>query len=144
MSHFTVEELERSNYAVRFGIDNTIPPELLHNAAQLITSLERVRTLLGVPVTVLSGYRCQALNRAVGGAPNSQHMNALAADIVAPGYGGPKAICRAIEAKRLSIAFDQLIYEGNWVHISFSDTPRYEVLAAHFKDGKAAYAKGIA
>jgi uncharacterized protein YcbK (DUF882 family) len=43
--------------------------------------LERVRAHFGAPVVVNSGCRCAEHNRAVGGAPNSQHVLARAADI---------------------------------------------------------------
>jgi uncharacterized protein YcbK (DUF882 family) len=36
---------------------------------------------------VLSGYRCPKLNRLIGGAKNSQHITAQAADIIIPGFG---------------------------------------------------------
>ena len=52
----------------------------------LIEVLQRLRDILGVPITVTSGRRCTAHNAAVGGAKNSQHLQGLAADIRAEGW----------------------------------------------------------
>ncbi len=50
--------------------------------AELIDRLERLRSVAGGrPLRIVSGYRSPAYNRAVGGAPNSQHMFGRAADI---------------------------------------------------------------
>ena len=49
--------------------------------AALITGLEQLRAMLGVPIRILSGCRCPKHNAAVGGAKNSQHMLGKAADI---------------------------------------------------------------
>lgn len=50
----------------------------------LLIVLEAVRAEFAVPVTINSGYRCVAHNRAIGGSKNSQHLYARAADIVLP------------------------------------------------------------
>jgi len=47
----------------------------------LVHGLERYRSLLGRPVTIVSGYRDPAHNAAVGGASSSQHLFGNAADI---------------------------------------------------------------
>lgn len=52
----------------------------------LVRSLEKLRHKLGgKPITINSGYRCQTHNKNVGGAPKSQHMFGLAADITVKG-----------------------------------------------------------
>jgi len=104
--------------------------------------MEGVRTLLGAPIIISSGYRSPEVNKAVGGAKNSQHTKGEAVDFICPGYGSPLKICKAIAAS--GIKFDQLIQEGTWVHISFSDANRREVLTADFSKGKATYTKGLA
>ena len=84
--------------------------------------LERIRSTLGVPVTVTSGYRCRALHAAVGGVTSSDHTTGQAADIVAPGYGTPLQIARALAPKVSVLGIGQLIYERigkkAWVHVS--------------------------
>jgi zinc D-Ala-D-Ala carboxypeptidase len=47
----------------------------------LVNGLERYRAVLGGPVQIISGYRDPAHNRAVGGAPDSQHLYGNAADV---------------------------------------------------------------
>jgi hypothetical protein len=68
------------------------------------------------------------------------HPRGYAADFTAAGFGDPLSIVKVIEAS--DIAFDQVICEGKWVHISFSPTMRREVLTATFTAGTASYSKG--
>jgi len=141
-THFTLAELTASQTAVRRGIDNNPPDDVVKNLEHLALGLEGVRTVLGCPLIINSGYRSPALNTAVGGARDSQHKLGLAADFIAPGFGSPVQVARAISAS--GIKFDQLICEGNWVHVSFTATPRRQVLTATFKDGQARYSPGLA
>ena len=142
--HFSLEELTRSDTAVRLGIDNTPSAEVLDNLQVLAEGLEKVRDLLGVynrPVLISSGYRCSALNKALHGSVNSAHMYGYAADFTCPDFGNPLAIVKKIAQSTLK--FDQLIQEGTWVHISFDPKMRGEVLTAHFNNGVATYTKGV-
>jgi zinc D-Ala-D-Ala carboxypeptidase len=118
--HFSLEELIASELAARQGIDNTPGDGLLANLRVLARGLERVRTTLGgKPIHVNSGYRCAALNTAIGGASNSMHMQGLAADILCPQFGPPLSVCRAILAGGLET--DQIIHEfGRWCHVAFA------------------------
>ncbi|WP_348698465.1 D-Ala-D-Ala carboxypeptidase family metallohydrolase [Duganella fentianensis] len=77
----------------------------------------------------------------MGGAANSAHQIGLAADITAPGLT-PRALAALI--LQSGIEFDQLIYEGTWVHVGLSSgAPRSQVLTASFSGGHASYAAGI-
>ncbi len=145
-AHFTLDELTRSDYATRHGIDNTPPGFVLSNLRVLATRLERVRLVLGAPLFITSGFRSSELNRAIGGSRTSAHISGLAADFIAPEYGSPFAVARAIEANADEIDFDQLIYEGKWVHVGFTQLtqPRREVLTAIFEKGRVRYAEGLA
>ncbi|HXA97573.1 MAG TPA: D-Ala-D-Ala carboxypeptidase family metallohydrolase [Candidatus Dormibacteraeota bacterium] len=88
--HFSLEELIASEVAARSGIDNTPSATIVSNLRVLAQGLERVRAAFGgKPIHVNSGYRCAALNAAIGGAGNSLHMQGLAADIVCPQVGEP-------------------------------------------------------
>jgi zinc D-Ala-D-Ala carboxypeptidase len=144
-AHFTLEELSDSDYAMRHGINNSPPSVLTSNLMMLAAGLERVRAVLGVPMYVKSGYRSPALNRAIRGAQDSQHMRGLAADFVAPEYGSPRQICESIAERDDFVRFDQLIQEGGaWVHVSFTDAPRGEILSAIFGRDGVAYYRGLA
>lgn len=141
--HFTVEELTASDTATRLGIDQIPQPSVLRNLCRLAQKLEVVRSILGVPLVVTSGYRSPELNKAVGGARDSAHLTGNAADFRAPEFGTPQEIAKFL-AERPNLDFDQLIFEGTWVHIAFTDNPRRQVLTAHFGSGPVHYTLGVA
>ena len=120
--HFTLAELTKSSTAERLELDNTPPPEVLPALTSTAEMLERIRSTLGVPVTVTSGYRAWAVNKAVGGVTTSDHAQGRAADIVAPSYGTPLQIARALAPLVDVQGIGQLIYERfgstSWVHVS--------------------------
>jgi hypothetical protein len=141
---FRLSEFLRSETAVRRGLDNTPPAPAMDNLRNILApGLQRVRDLLETPVQITSGYRSPEVNRAVGGSPASQHVLGLAADFVSPQFGNPRAIARFIAENAAVIRFDQLIFEGTWVHISFAPAPRGQVLTAHFSQGGVSYSPGI-
>lgn len=121
--HFSLEELTATAHR---GIDNTAPPPVVEHLKTLAMALEGVRTLLGGPLHINSGYRCPDLNKAVGGARNSAHMSGFAADFICPSFGDPLAICHAVVAS--PIHFDQIIQEGTWCHLSFAPAMRRSIL----------------
>ena len=120
--HFTLAELTKSSTAERLELDNTPPPEVLPALTRTAEMLERIRSTLGVPVTVTSGYRAWAVNKAVGGVTTSDHAQGRAADIVAPRYGTPLQIACALAPLLDVLGIGQLIYERfgstSWVHVS--------------------------
>ena len=128
--NFRISEFEASQTASRLGIVNKIPPELMESARRTARGLEEIRTLLGVPIIITSGYRNIHVNRALKSKDSSQHCKGEAADFVAPRFGGPRQIVDAIAQSE--IAFDELILEcppNGWVHVSFVKyKPRHEVL----------------
>lgn len=138
--HFTLEELTHSQTAARLGLDNEPSPDVVDALTRTAHGLEMVRVLLQAPILVSSGYRSPKVNRAVGGAANSQHILGEAADFTAPGFGDPTEIVRAIMRSTRPIPYDQLIVEfGRWVHISFSRSPRHQALVIDH-DGTRAFA----
>lgn len=123
-AHFALEELSCTQHR---EFDNTPPPEVVAQLRLTAARMEEVRRRLGDRViSVSSGYRCRALNRAVGGASTSAHLTGHAVDFNCYGFGDPLAVCRAIAESDL--VFDQLIEEGTWVHISFDPRLRRQVL----------------
>ena len=139
--HFSLAELVASQVGTRKGIDNAPTPAIVTNLTRLAALLEQVRALVGAPIAISSGYRSPALNKAVGGAGNSAHVLGLAADISTAKLT-PKAL--ALLIRQSDIAFDQLIYEGTWVHIALSvGALRRQVLTAKFAGGGVSYVAGI-
>jgi len=141
-TYFTLEELTRSDVATRKGLDNTPAADILPNLTELAQALDKVRDLLGVPIHINSAYRSPKVNAAVGGSSTSAHMSGQAADFTAPEFGTPQEI--AIEIAASDIEFDQLIFEGSWVHFGIRGDMRRQILTAHFSGGKATYTAGIA
>lgn len=143
---FKLSEFTDSETAARFVLDNTPTPQALANIrAILAPGMQRVRDLLGTPIHNSSGYRSPAVNAAVGSGPTSQHLQGLAADFKSPTFGTPLEIAKFLQGLSSVLRFDQLIFEGQWVHISFAPKPRGQVLTAHFRPGKkTTYTPGIA
>ena len=130
--HFTLEEMTFSQAATRLGIANTPSREIVDNLRLVCEALEELRRLTGGrPIQVSSGYRSPALNKAVKGASNSQHMSGLAVDFTIPQFGSTLQVARAAAAS--GIAYDQVIHEyGRWVHLAMAGPgqhPRGEKLS---------------
>ena len=118
MKYFTIKELCGSTKAKKLGIDNTPTDKAVENMTRLINRvLDPLREAHGEAITVNSGYRSPALNKAVGGAKNSQHMTGEAVDITVGTKEGNKWLFEYIKD---NLPYDQLIDEYNysWVHVS--------------------------
>ena len=123
--HFTLEEFTRSDTALRLGIDNRLPPQLMRAAQETAHMMERIRAYLcdragcDIPIVVTSGYRCAALNQAVGSKTSSDHVRMLAVDFKAPEFGSAYAVAKALQTGVSGLQIGQLIHEfGAWVHVS--------------------------
>lgn len=168
--HFTLRELTRSDTATRLGIDNSLDPSnpkhqpILENLRNLCTHvLEPLRSFANsivdgntsprggrkeIPILINSGYRCPALNKAVGGVPNSQHLTGQAADIRIPYIPGTHT--QDLDTATnwynylMSHDFDQLIWEQStpnptpnnphppptyWIHVSWAPLCRHIVMS---------------
>lgn len=123
-THFTLAEFTASDTAARMGIDNDLPLELVPAASVACELLERIRAYLGeraakpVPLLLSSGYRCAALNRAIGSKDSSDHIRAMAVDFRAPAFGTPLQVSQALAGVVDGLNIGQLIHEHSWIHIS--------------------------
>lgn len=129
MKYFTINELCKSSTATQRGIDNTPNQKVIHNLKALTDNiLDPLREKYGKPIRVNSGYRCDALNKVVGGSKTSQHCQGLAADITVGSPDENKIIFGMIIA--MNLPYDQIIDEKDfdWVHVSYSDNPRRQIL----------------
>lgn len=150
MQHFTIQELSASATAERLTIDNT-PPRAAQRMLTILVEqlLDPIRRRYGAPIIITSGYRCPALNTAVGGVANSHHIVGCAADIVGglppPTGGGDLPPNRylyeiIVQTQREgAIHFTQLIAEKDyrWLHISYvPGMLRNQVIDVNIKDDK--------
>ena len=129
MKYFTIKELCKSATAEQLGIDNSPNSEIVNNLKQLVEYiLDPLRERYGKPIHINSGYRCPALNKAIGGAKNSQHITGLAADITAGSPSKNKILFDLIID--MDLPYDQVIDEKKykWIHVSFSENPRKQIL----------------
>lgn len=130
MKYFRLSEFFNSAKAQELGINNTTSdPAVIANTETLVDNiLDPLREAWGKPITVNSGYRCAALNRAVGGSKTSQHMTGQAADITTGNRADNRRLFQLITDMKLP--YDQLIDEKNfaWVHVSYSPRNRRQIL----------------
>ena len=126
--HFTLDELTHTDHR---EIDNSPTQDEINNLQRLANFLEEVKTVVGgKPVMISSGFRCKALNDAVGSKDTSQHRIGCAADFRVPGMT-PDEVVKAIVAS--GIGYDQVIREfDRWTHISIPNqatgSPRKQAL----------------
>ena len=142
-ANFSLNEMTRSQTATRRGLDNS-PTDVHQDNLQLLCEkiLQPCRDHFG-PITVTSGYRSDALNEAIGGSTTSQHSKGQAADFSASGA----SIQELGNWIRDNLEFDQLIFEfldspsGGWIHCSYFEPGRNEVLTADKVNGKTVYTR---
>lgn len=142
MKYFTLQELTKSATAQRKGIKNDPSIQVCKALTALIEKvLDPLREAYGKPIIVTSGYRCEKLNKAVGGAASSQHVKGEAADIrsVQDSPEENKKLFDLIVS--LNLPFDQLIneYGYDWVHVSYGARHRRQKLKAVKKNGRTQY-----
>jgi len=135
--HFSLEEFTFSLTALQKNIDNTPNAMQIARMESLCDNiLEPIRQRFNKPVKVLSGFRCQELNKAVGGSYTSQHLLGEAADIKV------KDVSNAVLWHWIvdTLSFDQCIaeklkknHEGDgWVHVSHKLSGRQRGMALSF------------
>lgn len=118
--HITFDEATQSPTALRNGIVNMPTDEQLSNMKILAEMcFEPLRALYGKPIKVNSFFRCDELNKKVGGSATSQHVKGMAIDMSA----GSKAENKILfDLCKENLKWDQLIneYDYSWVHISYN------------------------
>ena len=130
MKYFTIAELTHSTTAQLRGIDNTPSQQVINNLTALVDNvLDPLREAWGAPIHVNSGYRCPALNKAVGGVPASQHMAGEAADITAGSRAKNQRLYKLL--RELNLPIDQAINEHDfsWIHVSYGPRHRRRYFA---------------
>lgn len=143
--NFTLEELYRSCTADSIGIDNK-PTDKVKNNLIILTKeiLQPIRNEYGKPVIVSSGYRCEKLNKAVGGSSTSAHVRGEAADLTTSNM---KEFQRCVLEWAKTNKFDQIIIEypnkgfvATWIHIgSYNAQGKQRKQIIYTNDGKHYY-----
>ncbi len=144
--NLSLAEVFKSATATRRGINNyTEDKTVLDNLKLLADNIfQPIRDHFNKPIFVVSGYRCELLNRAVGGATSSQHKLGQAIDI---DQDGRSKITNAEVFNYIkdNLEFDQLIWEfgtdenPDWVHVSYSNRHRKQILKATKVHGRTKY-----
>lgn len=113
--NFNFREFEQSATARKKGILNVITTTEVRDSIKALVDnvLQPLRDAWGKPLSVNSGYRCPALNAAVGGVATSQHVKGEAADI---SCDNPQKLAQL--ACDLNLPFDQMILYPTFVHFS--------------------------
>lgn len=118
--YFRLEEFLTSSTARQKSIENTPSWEIIEHLNELALFLDGLRASWGSGIIVSSGFRCDKLNAAVGGVPNSVHKIGYAADLQ-PANGDIEGFKRFVVDWLQGKAFDEAILERKgkveWVHI---------------------------
>ncbi len=132
--HFTLKEMTVTNVKLGYvdKIRQTQPNEqVMENLTRVCQWLEMLRKEWNDrygegddPVVINSGYRCQEVNRLVGGCPTSNHLTGCAADIRVM---GKEQLLRYVTilldiSDTMHQDFDELLIERNargyWLHFA--------------------------
>ncbi|MBR2505384.1 MAG: hypothetical protein IKB70_00375 [Bacilli bacterium] len=117
--HFSLDELTTTdrvkfkdkNY--QYGLSKITQMNILAHFA------EQVRLVVGCPMKITSGIRCEELNAVVGGSKTSQHLKGEAIDFIPTKIKIKTAFDKI---KKSNLEFGQLIIENDgkseWLHIS--------------------------
>jgi len=148
--NLSLKEVIKSNTATRLGINNTPEQWEINNLMAVAENVfQPLRDHFGVPIGVSSGYRCKALNKAIGGSKYSQHMIGEALDLDADIYGGLKN-SEIFNYIKKNLEWDQMIWEfgddeePDWVHVSYKEAGnnRKQIKRA-YRDSSGVYYKVI-
>lgn len=117
--NFKISELEYSDTAKKYKIDNRIPDELESNAKRLLEFIQDIRDKWGSGIRITSGFRGEILNKLVGGSKTSAHRKCNAVDMY-PVNNKFEEFKKFIVEYLKDKNFDQCILEksGNsqWIH----------------------------
>lgn len=129
--HLSLAEVVRSETAKRRGISNMPTAAHIANLKLLAEKVfEPLRNHFGVPIYISSGYRSEALNKAIGGSKTSQHCSGEALDIDMDGSTNGVTNKMIFDYIKDHLQVDQLIWEfgtdsnPDWVHVSYESTGR--------------------
>ena len=145
--NLSLSEVVKSNNAIRKGIDNSPNNDHLESLEDVAKDIfQPLRDDLGV-IYVSSGYRSDALNKAIGGSRKSQHSKGEALDLDNDNKNVAASNTEIFNYIKDNLDFDQLIWEfgtdekPDWVHVSYTTKRpnRNQILKAYRQSGKTKY-----
>jgi zinc D-Ala-D-Ala carboxypeptidase len=148
-ANFTLEELTKSETALRMDLDNTPGPiEIMALKILAVKVLQPIRDHFGKGVKVNSGFRSLETNQATGGSSKSDHVQGQAADIEIPGVPNAELaqwIMDNLEYTQLILEFyTPGIPDSGWVHVSYDpNNLKKQELTAMKVAGKTQYVPGL-
>lgn len=148
-NNFSLEEMTKSETALRHNLDNTPSEAEIANLKLLCEKvLQPVRDHYGKGVKVNSGFRHPNVNAAVGGSKTSDHCRGQAADIEIPGVPNHELalfIQDNLNYTQLILEFYTIgVPDSGWVHVSYNpaDLKKQELTAVK-QEGKTVYLPGL-
>jgi hypothetical protein len=143
--NFTLDELTKSQEAIRLGIANEPNDEHITNLILLCKNiLQPIRNNFNKVVSVSSGYRSAELCERIGSSSKSQHTRGEAADFEVFGLSNKDVSDWIVQ----NLDYDQCILEfwspndpnSGWIHCSYNDSGnRRQYLKAERINGKVVY-----
>lgn len=117
---FTLDEFLTSSTARQKSIENLPSWEIVEHLNELALFLDGLRQAWGSGIIISSGYRCDALNKAVNGVSDSLHKKGWACDMV-PSNGKFEEFKKFVVNWLKDKKFDELIIESKgkskWLHL---------------------------
>lgn len=119
--YFTIKEMTKSQTAELYHIDNNPTEKVIGNLKKVMYILDMVRTYIGKPILINSGYRCQKLNEMVGGVQNSMHTKGLAADFRTEKKEDINTMFEFLKKKQKDFKIIELINYRTFIHMGVSE-----------------------
>jgi zinc D-Ala-D-Ala carboxypeptidase len=119
--NFSFWEMTKTSHSNLESKNQTDALLFMNQLKYTANTLEEIRAVLGVPMIVTSGFRNNALNKAVGGSPTSGHTKGLCADFKPLGILIKDAFNMIMENKSKCPSLKKAIMEkvggSEWIHI---------------------------
>lgn len=120
--YFTIKEMTNSQTAELYHIDNSPTEKVIGNLKKVMYILDMIRTYMGKPILINSGYRCEKLNEMVGGVQGSMHTKGLAADFRTKEEEDINTIFTFLKKNQKEFKIVELIKYKNFIHMGVSET----------------------